>query len=140
MDISHSIAIRASRSRVFSLYSEVTSWPAWDTEVATVKLAGLRPGESGWLKPRSGPKAAIRVVSVEVDRSFTIESRLPFCRVHFGHDLTGEDGVVTATHWVRFSGALAFLFRRLIGREIDRTLPATLADLKRASEAAASSG
>ena len=112
----------------------MASWLAWDSETAAVQLPGLHPGASGWLKPRKGQKATIRVTEVVPDTSFIVEGALPFCRMRFGHDLAGNGDRVTATHWVRFSGPLAFLFRRVVGRGIDRTLPATLAGLKRAAE------
>ncbi len=134
MTIAHSIKIDVPKDRVFALYADVGSWPRWDRETVDVQLPALRTGAVGWLKPREGPKAKIRVADVVPDRSFTVEAMLPLCRMQFGHELDEEAGHTTATHWVRFDGPLAFLFRHLVGRGIDRTLPATLAGLKRASE------
>lgn len=134
MSIVHSIEIDAPRKQVFALYEDVGSWPAWDSETLAVHLPGLRPGASGWLKPRQGPKAKICISEVVQDRSFTVEGLLPLCRMQFGHELDGEGDRTSVTHWVRFTGPLAPLFRRLIGKGIDRTLPHTLAGLKRASE------
>lgn len=137
--IFHRIEIKAPPEVVFAHYQNVPTWPLWDSETSAVALANLHVGTEGWLKPRQGPKAAIRVAQCEPNHSFTIESQLPLCRMQFGHELhtsnTNAD-CTTATHWVRFSGPLAFVFRRLIGRSIDKTLPATLAGLKRASEQA----
>lgn len=134
MDISHSIRIVAPRDKVFALYADPASWPVWDSETVAVHLPSLGEGASGWLKPRQGPKAKIKVTEVTQDRSFTVESALPFCRIQFGHELAGEGSGTHVTHWVRFTGPLAPLFRRLIGNGIDRSLPDTLAGLKRASE------
>ncbi|MNW05396.1 hypothetical protein D3C71_2016340 [compost metagenome] len=54
----------------------------------------------------------------------------------FGHSLasSGESGSTVATHWVEFKGPLSFVFRRLIGRSIQASLPNTMRGLKRASE------
>lgn len=134
MAISHSTHITAPRNRVFALYEDVASWPAWDSETMDVHLPSLGPGASGWLKPRQGPKAKIKVTEFTRDRSFTVESTLPFCRIQFGHDLIDEGNQTRVTHWVRFIGPLAPLFRQLIGSGMDRSLPDTLAGLKRASE------
>ncbi|TYC67195.1 hypothetical protein FMN63_13955 [Stappia sp. BW2] len=140
MTIIHSIAISAPRGEVFALYEDVASWPEWDCETQEVFLPdGLREGSTGWLIPRKGPKARVRVTEVVPGRSFTMEGQLPLCRMLFGHDLVGDDAQTTATHLVRFSGPLSFLFRRLIGKEIDATLPATLLGLKRAGESTAKS-
>ena len=134
MDISHSIHITASRNQVFALYEDVASWPTWDSETVDIHLPSFGQGASGWLKPRQGPKAKIKVTEFTRDRSFTVESALPFCRIQFGHDLADEESQTCVTHWVRFTGPLAPLFRRLIGNGMDRSLPDTLAGLKRASE------
>lgn len=134
MTITHSISINVPRTVVFSVYSKVASWPSWDSEITKVQLPELRQGATGWLKPRHGPKARITVIETIQDRSFTIESRLPFCRVQFEHALTEENGTTTATHRVHFIGPLSAIFRRMIGKGIDQTLPQTLAGLKKAAE------
>lgn len=134
MSILHQIEIDAPAEIIFALYADVEGWPSWDSETTAVKLPGLKHGATGWLKPRNGPKARIRVVDVVPNRSFTVEGALPFCRMQFGHELQGTKGRTTATHWVTFFGPLAFVFRRLIGTGIHRTLPNTLGGLKRASE------
>ncbi|EKE43951.1 hypothetical protein OCGS_1932 [Oceaniovalibus guishaninsula JLT2003] len=135
MAITHTIRIGAPSEAVFVLYADVPSWTEWDSQTEDVSLpSGLTQGSAGWLKPCKGPKARIEVTQVRPGRSFTVESRLPFCRMVFGHDLQ-DDGVQTeATHWVRFTGPLAFLFRRVIGTGIDATLPDTLLGLKRVAE------
>jgi hypothetical protein len=135
MGIEHSVLINAPRNAVFELYADVMSWPAWDRETLHVHLPlGLRTGASGWLKPRAGPKAFIRVSEVVANRSFTVEGRLPLCRMIFGHQLEDTANGTRATHSVRFDGPLAFVFRRLIGSGIDASLPTTLTGLKAASE------
>ncbi|APZ53326.1 SRPBCC family protein [Salipiger abyssi] len=134
MRIEHTVEIEAPATTVFALYADPELWPVWDGETKAVGLPELRTGATGWLQPREGPKAKIRVTDVTPNRSFTIEGTLPLCRMTFGHELTGNGRQTRATHWVQFSGPLAFLFRRLIGAGIDRTLPDTLAGLKRVSE------
>ncbi len=134
MSIIHKVEIDAPAEVIFALYADVEAWPIWDSETTAVELPGLHHDAEGWLKPRNGPKARIRVADVVPNRSFTIEGKLPFCRMQFGHELHGNAARTTATHWVKFVGPLGFVFRRLIGREIDRTLPHTLEGLKRASE------
>ena len=123
------------RAAVFALYEDVTSWPRWDSEIEAVHLPeGLNPGAVGWLKPRKGPKAQIEISEVVPGKSFTVLGRLPLCQMRFGHELESKGDTTTVTHWVRFIGPLAFLFRLVIGSGIDATLPDTLIGLKRAGE------
>jgi hypothetical protein len=134
--ISHAVMIRAPASRVFQAYALIDSWAVWDSEVREVSLPdGLCQGSRGWLRPRAGPKAKIEIVSAKLNEHFVVESRLPLCLMRFGHELTEKADQTQAKHWVEFSGPLSWLFRRIIGRQIDATLPSTLAGLKRWSEA-----
>ena len=135
MRISQTIWINASSENVFERYADISSWTLWDPEVADVHLPeGLRIGSAGWLRAQTGPKANLRIVEVVQSRSFTVESRLPLCRMTFGHVLESHGAQTAATHWVTFSGPLSFIFRRLIGRQVNASLPQTMRGLKRACE------
>lgn len=135
MPIKASVEINAEPERVFRLYQDAARWVDWDPEVAAVSLPdGLKLGAKGWLKPRSGPKASIQIVEVTQGMSFSVQTRLPLCRMWFGHSLSSSRGSTVATHWVEFKGPLSFLFRYLVGRSIQASLPNTMLGLKRASE------
>lgn len=134
MDFADSIAVNASKETVFAHYADVANWPVWDKEVKAVSLDGFCEGSKGSLQPRSGPRAMITISEVTPNTSFTVISELPFCQMQFGHELTSLGDTTKATHSVDFSGPLAFLFRRLIGRKIEKTLPTTLRSLKNLSE------
>ena len=140
MEIKESIEIRSTLAQVFRLYRDAGRWADWDPEVSSASLpGGLKLGAKGWLKPRVGPKAGIQIVEMTEQKSFSAQSRLPLCRMEFGHLLTEKEGGTVATHWVEFSGPLSFLFRYLIGRSIQAALPNTMQGLKKSSEARASS-
>ncbi|MGV6839089.1 MAG: SRPBCC family protein [Planktomarina sp.] len=134
MDFANSIIINASKETIFAHYADVANWPVWDKEVKAVTLGGLHVGSAGSLQPRSGPRAKIMISELTPNTSFTVTSKLPLCKMQFGHELTSMGEATKATHSVGFSGPLAFLFRRLIGRKIERTLPTTLWGLKEVSE------
>lgn len=136
MQIKASVEINTEPERVFRLYQDAARWGDWDPEVAGASLPdGLKLGSKGWLKPRSGPKANIQIVEVTQGMSFSVQARLPLCRMWFGHSLSSSSGSTVATHWVEFKGPLSFLFRYLVGRSIQASLPNTMQGLKRASEA-----
>ena len=136
MQIKASIEINTEPERVFGLYQEAAHWVDWDPEVTAASLPdGLKLGAKGWLKPKSGPKAKIKIVEVTQGKSFSVQTRLPLCRMCFGHSLSSSNGSTVATHWLEFKGPLSFLFRYLVGRSIKASLPNTMRGLKRASEA-----
>ncbi|MCP3753072.1 SRPBCC family protein [Pseudomonas sp. SBB6] len=136
MQIEESIEIRSKPEQVFRLYQDAACWADWDPEVASASLPdGLMLGAKGWLKPRTGPKANIQIVEVTEGKSFSVQSWLPLCRMLFGHRLAESEGWTVATHWVEFSGPLSFLFRYLVGKSIQASLPNTMRALKQFSEA-----
>jgi len=136
MRIQASAEIRAKPRQVFELYQDAAGWNRWDPEVAEAALPrGLAPGSTGWLKPIAGPRTRIRVIEVTQDRSFLVESRLPLCRMRFGHEVSERSDGSEVVHWVEFTGPLGFLFRRLIGNSFRESLPRTMHGLKQASEA-----
>ena len=137
MPITASVEIKTEPEHIFRLYQDAARWIDWDPEVTAASLpAGVKIGAKGGRKPRSGRKGKIEVVEVTPGQSFSVQSRLPLCRMLFGHSLasSGESGSTVATHWVEFKGPLSFVFRRLIGRSIQASLPNTMRGLKRASE------
>jgi hypothetical protein len=134
-DLEQSIVINQPVAAVFRLYENCSGWPTWDSELETCSLpAGLKVGSRGWLKPRGAPQADILISEVTRNRSFTAVGKLPLCRMCFVHELEELGSTTRATHRVVFEGPLSFLFRRLIGRSIQKGLPSTLAGLKKALE------
>ena len=68
--------------------------------------------------------------------SVTTRCLLPLCKMDFVHILEPQaNGSTHVINQVVFSGWLAPLFGRLIGKSIAKTMPATLASLKRHLEA-----
>jgi len=129
------IEIEAPVATVCQAYRQVEDWPLWDPEGLAVSLpGGPTPGSTGWLQPRAGPRAQITVTCHDA-AGFDVESRLPLCRMIFGHRVEPTATGALVTHDVQFFGLLAPLFRHVVGRQIRAALPATLAGLKRHVEA-----
>lgn len=135
MQFEEKVLINAPAEKVFALYAGVSSWPAWDPDVKFASIDGaFASGATGTLHPSKGPKANISFTEVVLNRSFTVESKLPLCVMRFEHELSSVDGQVSALHRVSFVGLLSPLFGRLIGLQIRKGLPDTLQGLKHASE------
>jgi uncharacterized protein YndB with AHSA1/START domain len=131
--------INASRSAVFSLYSNVAGWPTWDPDVKAASVTGdFVSGAKGVIAPNGGPKSEIIFTEVVEGKKFAAQCKLPLCMMRFEHELDDANGSGTqATHRVIFQGLLAPLFGRLIGSGMRKTLPHALAGLKQAAEATA---
>lgn len=136
MEFEEVIEINAPVEKVYSLYSDVESWSAWDPDVKRSSIEGaFVTGAKGTLTPTKGPKAKITFVQIVPNQSFTVESKLPLSTMCFEHEITASDlNIVSVVHRVKFTGFLAPVFGRLIGSQIKKGLPNTLLGLKKAAE------
>ena len=145
--LSESIEMQVSPVELFAIYADVDAWPRWDADLQAAALDGpFAVGTRGWIKPLRGPRMKTRITALIPDRAFSAESSLPGCRLTFTHEITsspapaaasGPAAMIRVVHGARFQGLLAPLFERLIGRQIRRSLPSTLASLKRHVESGA---
>ena len=130
------ITIKATPETIFSLYADVSNWNKWDPEVKKSSINGtFISGVIGKLKPISGPESKIKIERVNINKSFLVTSNLPLCKMSFDHQLSVFESSVDVIHSVSFTGLLSPLFARLIGSQIKKGLPNSMAGLKRVSEA-----
>jgi uncharacterized protein YndB with AHSA1/START domain len=130
-----SILVEASPAAVFACWADAAGWARWDPDVKAASMDGpFAAGTTGRITPRAGPTMAIRLTRVEPDRAFDAEARLPLCTMRFEHWMEPRGRETVVTHRVVFAGPLAFLFRRIIGPQLTRGIPGTMAGLKRAVE------
>jgi Polyketide cyclase / dehydrase and lipid transport len=136
MQIEHSILVNAAPDRLFALYADVANWNRWDPDTKASSIDGpFQVGTRGSLTPTKGNTVAMLLTSVVPDRSFTVEAKIPLFRMVFEHELVPVNQATQVTHRVSFSGALAFLLGRMIGAQLNKGLPVTLAKLKATAEA-----
>ena len=129
------IFIKAHPESIFSVYANVGNWSQWDKEIKYANLKGqFKVGTEGVLKPKSGPKSKITIADIVQNKSFTVTSKLPLCRLSFEHELHQKKGGTEVIHRVVFSGATKFIFGMLVGSQINKGLPSTLRGLKKKIE------
>lgn len=130
------ITVQATPAAVFALYADSAGWPSWDPDVRQASLNGpFAVGSTGTITPRQGPAMAIRLTRVVADQAFDAEARLPGCTMLFEHELVPQGDETQVTHRVMFTGPLAWLFGLLVGGQLKRGIPGTMAGLKAAVEA-----
>jgi hypothetical protein len=135
MQIERSIMINAAPVTIFSIYEEVDRWNTWDPETRSAILDGpFAVGSRGHLVPTKGRGVPMIVTKVRPQQCFTVESRIPFFRMVFDHEIEMVDGGSLVTHRVTFSGALTALIGRMLCRRLHASLPVTLNRLKALAE------
>lgn len=135
MEFEARINIKASPSTIYSLYSDVVNWNQWDNEVQYSELNGaFKAGSDGILKPIRGPKSKIVITDADLNQSFTVTSKLPFCLITFEHELVEQEDVTEVIHRIKFTGLTRYIFGTLIGKQMHKGLSTTLKGLKKQAE------
>jgi polyketide cyclase/dehydrase/lipid transport protein len=124
----HSHKTTADRDAVWALWSDVATWPEWDSGLDDVTIDGpFAPGTTGRLKPSGGPAVRFTVTETRPGEGFSDVTRLPLARMRFDHRLAESgDGHTLIEQRVTITGPLTPLWSRVIGRGIARDLPDTL--------------
>jgi len=136
MQVEHSVLVNAAPERLFALYADVPNWHRWDPDTKASSIQGpFQTGTTGSLTPTKGNTVPMLLMSVVPNRSFTVEVKIPLFRMVFEHELLPSNKATTVIHRVTFSGVLALLLGRIIGSQLNKGLPITLAKLKATAEA-----
>jgi hypothetical protein len=106
-------------------YADAGAWPIWNAEIKRASLDGpLALGAEAKVVFGTGLRLRFRVVEFEHGRLFTDESRLPGARMGHRHLIEPtESGGSRLTNTIYIDGALAPLWRRIMGPAAARTLP-----------------
>ncbi len=131
----HAETTSATPAQLWKRYSDPTTWPEWDHEIAAVTMDGpMAAGTRGTLKPVKGPATAFTFLEVIPEIGFTDVSRLPLAQMTFRHLIEATDTGSRFTHQVTISGPLSPLFARIIGKKIAIGLPVAMRALARLAE------
>lgn len=106
-------------------YADAEAWPRWNPEIKTARLDGpLGLGATARIVFRTGLRLRFRVVEFEQCRLFTDESRLPGARMGHRHLIEASaEGGSRLTNTIYIDGALAPVWRRILGPAAARSLP-----------------
>jgi hypothetical protein len=106
-------------------YADAEAWPKWNAEIKRARLDGpLALGAKARVVFGTGLRLRFRVIEFEQDQLFTDESRLPGARMGHRHLIEpAESGGCRLTNTIYIEGALAFVWRRIMGPAAARALP-----------------
>ena len=135
MQVEHRITVQAEPEVIFGFYEKVAEWPTWDPDTKAAYLDGpLRVGAKGKLTPTKGNTVPMLVTEAVAGRSFTVESKIPLFRMVFEHVLNPVHSGTEVIHRVTFSGFLSLLLGPMLSKQLNVSLPLTLAKLKQQAE------
>lgn len=119
-----SMVTNVPASRIWQAWSDVENWREWDESVEFSSLNGsFEDGAVGVLKSVGGPQSAFRLKDVVANKSFTSQTKLPFCTMDFVHEIVEDSGVVRIKHCIEMRGVFTFIFKNIIGKNAAKSLP-----------------
>jgi Polyketide cyclase / dehydrase and lipid transport len=106
-------------------YADAEAWPRWNAEIKTASLDGpLALGARAKIVFTTGLRLSFRVIEFEQGRLFTDEARMPGARMGHRHLVEpGAEGGSRLTNTIYIEGALAPVWRRIMGPAAARSLP-----------------
>lgn len=112
----------APTTAFFARWADVATWPEWNTDTEWVRLDGpFAQGATGTLRPKGGPKVRF-VVARLTDREFVDVSRLFGARLTFAHEVAVADGRTTVTVTVSIDGPLRWLWTKMLGADLAKSV------------------
>lgn len=134
----HTLTVDAPPEAVWRLWTDVSTWHAWDPEVESATLDGpYAVGATGRLVPASGPSSTFRVTEADPDSATTFETRLPLGSLRVRRSWQGRGGRTEITHTVSFHGLGGRMLARRLGPRFRAALPGVMGRLKALAEGGA---
>lgn len=125
------MTIQAPAEQIYATYTAVSDWPKWDEETVSSSIDGpFKVGTTGKIKPKGEPETAIELVEVTDNKSFTVQCKLPLCKMKFVHELAPEGDGTEVKNIVIFEGLLSPVFGMLFGKKIQKGMEGSLQGLK----------
>lgn len=127
---------RASAEQVWSLYTNVTGWPKWDSELDACTLSGpFEAGTSGTLTPKGMTAIPFTLLHVDPLKGFSDETHLPGAVLKFQHSIEPTPEGLKITHTIHLTGPNYDRYTPTIGASIASHLPPALKKLASLAEA-----
>jgi hypothetical protein len=127
----------AAPSAFFAEWADMASWPEWNLDTEWVRLDGpFVEGAGGELKPKGGPKVRFVVARLVDGEEFTDVSTLLGARLTFRHLVTVAGGRTTVSVEATLTGALAPVWRLILGKGVRDSLQPDLERLVQRAESA----
>lgn len=119
-----------SKEAIWDIWKNVEAWNVWDADVERSALSGkFEVNAKGYIKSKGAPKTTFTITECTPLQSFTNQTKLPLCTINFIHQMNMVSSGLEVTHRVEMRGKLSFLFARIIGRGLKKSLPNAVSTL-----------
>jgi Polyketide cyclase / dehydrase and lipid transport len=119
-----------TRQRVWDVWTDVDRWSSWQDDVEYAHLEGsFSTGSVIRFKPKGGPKVRIELTDVRAPSRFVDVTRFPLARMVDAHELVETAEGLEIRNTLSMEGLLAFVWRKLVGEGVAKSLPEQTARL-----------
>lgn len=109
----------ATMNELWDAHSDVANWSKWQQSIDWTKVDGkIKKGSLFVIKPKSGPKVKLEVITYDKPSKFTDLSYLPLCKMYTTTKMRKVDDGVEITLDIEMKGLLTFLWKKVIARDI----------------------
>jgi Polyketide cyclase / dehydrase and lipid transport len=131
-----SLETKATPARVWQVWADVNSWPAWNPDMKESRLDGpLKLGTTGMINTNSGGKHDVVVTHFEDGRSFELESTaMPGTRMGIRATVEPTADGARISQAFEARGLLAPVVGPMMGGMILKTFTSVLEGLKEKAE------
>ncbi|WP_035056097.1 SRPBCC family protein [Andreprevotia chitinilytica] len=111
--------VAVASAQLFAAKSRIADWPQWDAELEAIGIdVPLQAGAAFWLKPRGGPKVAMRIEALVAPHTFVDIARLPLAQFRTRSEFLPADSGTLVRETFEVFGPLAWLWNRLLVRKM----------------------
>ena len=110
--------------KIWRVWTDVNRWTEWQDDIESAKLEGpFIKGAIIHLRPKGGPNVKVELLGVEPLVNFTDLTRFPLAEMTVDHDLVRYGDELEIRTSIKVTGALAFLWSRIVAKDILASLP-----------------
>jgi len=131
------VETKVEASNIWKLWQDPSSWHTWDTQLKVAFIEGdFIVGAKGFIQFHSGQKIDIKLISVDINKAFTMRMKLLLATMDFFHIYTQktESTKASITHGMEFKGLAAPIWFLIIGKDLKKSLHSVMLELIKQAE------
>jgi carbon monoxide dehydrogenase subunit G len=132
---SFTIAVDATKEKVWETLIDVTNWKNWDTELKSSQLNGdFTVGAKGTLMLRKGPKLDFHISEIVPNETYTFKTKMPLGYLEIKRTVIEDNRKILFNDDIQFTGISKRFFGLLLGGGFRKVLPEVMENLKKIAE------
>ena len=109
----------ATIHQLWDTHSDVAHWSKWQKDIEWTKVNGeIKKGAKFTIKPKSGPKVNLEVITFDKPYTFTDVSYLPMTKMYTTTSMKEVNDGVEIKLQIKMTGWLTFLWKNVVAKDI----------------------